>query len=92
MSDFASLKGKVALVTGSATGIGAACARELACAGAKLMITDIDLAGSKKLSEELNSEGNTTFFSQKYNPFRRFFCIWPNRVYFKRSSFISKAN
>lgn len=64
MSDFASLKGKVALVTGSATGIGAACARELACAGAKLMITDIDLAGSKKLSEELNSEGNTTFFSQ----------------------------
>ena len=25
MSDFASLKGKVALVTGSATGIGAAC-------------------------------------------------------------------
>ena len=28
------------------------------------MITDIDLAGCEKLSEELNSEGHTTFFSQ----------------------------
>ena len=38
----ASCEGKVALVTGAATGIGRACAVALAEAGAKLIVTDID--------------------------------------------------
>ena len=37
-----SLKGRVALVTGAAGGIGSACVRSLAEAGAAVMATDLD--------------------------------------------------
>jgi len=63
VKDFASLKGKVALVTGAAGGIGAACARELVAAGASVMLTDINLKRCGLVSETLNAEGGNTFFS-----------------------------
>lgn len=65
MKEFASLKGKAALVTGAATGIGASCARELVSAGASVMLTDIDLAGCEKLSQSLNEAGGKTFCSSQ---------------------------
>jgi NAD(P)-dependent dehydrogenase (short-subunit alcohol dehydrogenase family) len=63
MDNFASLKGKAALVTGAAGGIGAACARELAAAGASVMLSDINVADCERLSRSLNASGATTFFS-----------------------------
>ena len=36
------IEGKVAIVTGAASGIGAACAETLARAGAKVIATDVD--------------------------------------------------
>ncbi|MEM1155519.1 MAG: glucose 1-dehydrogenase [Pseudomonadota bacterium] len=59
MSGFADLSGKVALVTGAAVGIGAACARELAAAGAKLMLTDVNASGCEQLAGELSEAGAT---------------------------------
>jgi len=41
------VEGKVAIVTGGALGIGAACAATLAREGAKVVITDIDDAGAQ---------------------------------------------
>jgi 3-oxoacyl-[acyl-carrier protein] reductase len=49
------LSGKTALVTGSASGIGAACALDLAAGGANIVLADIaDLAG---LSEQIRAHG-----------------------------------
>jgi 3alpha(or 20beta)-hydroxysteroid dehydrogenase len=62
MGDFADLSGKVALVTGAATGIGAACARELSAAGATVMLTDVNVDGCQQLSNALNAKGAKTFF------------------------------
>jgi len=45
--------GKVALITGSAGGIGAAAARRLAQEGALLLLTDADAAGAERLAQEL---------------------------------------
>lgn len=47
------LKNKAALVTGGASGIGAAAARRLAGAGATVAILDRDEAGARALAEEL---------------------------------------
>ena len=47
------LDGKVALVTGGASGIGAATARELARAGAQVFIADLNLKSAQKLAGEL---------------------------------------
>ena len=52
-----SLEGKVALVTGAARGIGEACARTLAAAGARVMATDIDAAGADKIAEAIRKDG-----------------------------------
>lgn len=53
MSD---LTGRSALITGGASGIGAACARELAARGATVTIADIDDIGAKALASEINGK------------------------------------
>ncbi|MEU2042471.1 3-hydroxybutyrate dehydrogenase [Nocardia niwae] len=50
MSDLA---GRSALVTGGASGIGAACARALAARGATVTVADVDDAGAKTVAAEL---------------------------------------
>lgn len=47
------LAGRTALVTGGASGIGAACARELAVRGATVTVADIDEVAAKALAEEI---------------------------------------
>ena len=48
----AQLDGKVGLITGAASGIGAACARVMAREGARLVLTDLDLAGGERIAAE----------------------------------------
>lgn len=52
-----SLNGRVALVTGAARGIGASAARELADAGASIVLTDVLDAEGKALADELRGAG-----------------------------------
>jgi 3-hydroxybutyrate dehydrogenase len=47
------LTGRTALVTGGASGIGAACARALAESGAAVTVADIDDVGAKSLAAEI---------------------------------------
>jgi len=47
------LAGKVALVTGAAAGIGRACARLLAEAGARVLVVDINLPGAEEVAASL---------------------------------------
>ncbi len=51
------LEGKVAVVTGGADGIGRKTALELAGAGAKIAIMDIDLDKAKQVAEEIDQSG-----------------------------------
>jgi 3-hydroxybutyrate dehydrogenase len=51
------LDGKVAVVTGAASGIGKEIARTFARAGAKLAIADLDESGAQQAAEELNLAG-----------------------------------
>jgi 3-hydroxybutyrate dehydrogenase len=50
------LDGRRALVTGGASGIGAACARELAARGAQVTVADVDGDGAKAVAEEVGGE------------------------------------
>jgi 3-hydroxybutyrate dehydrogenase len=50
------LAGRSALVTGGASGIGAACARRLASHGAKVTIADVDEVAAKELAVELRGD------------------------------------
>ncbi|MEU2252694.1 3-hydroxybutyrate dehydrogenase [Nocardia xishanensis] len=50
------LFGRRALVTGGASGIGAACARELAARGAEVTVADIDADGARKLANEIGGK------------------------------------
>jgi NAD(P)-dependent dehydrogenase (short-subunit alcohol dehydrogenase family) len=49
----AGLTGKVALVTGGASGLGAATARELVERGAQVVVADIDVAGAERVAREI---------------------------------------
>lgn len=56
------LSGKVAVVTGSASGIGFACAKRLAEAGAAVLIADLDPGRGKEKTRELTSAGYKAAF------------------------------
>ena len=53
MTDSFCLKNKIALITGGASGIGAATCRELTRAGASVLIADLNLAAAQSLAAEL---------------------------------------
>ncbi len=44
------------MVTGGASGIGAACARELAARGAVVTVADLDDVGAKSVAEEIGGK------------------------------------
>jgi 3-hydroxybutyrate dehydrogenase len=52
------MKDKVALITGSASGIGKEIAFEFAREGAKIVIADLNLEGARKTADEIESEGH----------------------------------
>ena len=56
------VEGKVAIVTGGASGIGAACAATLAREGAKVVITDLDDAGGQAVVGKIGSAGGAALF------------------------------
>lgn len=62
MSSFA---GKVAIITGAGSGIGAACARQLAAGGASVVVTDISLEAAERTVAELVADGATALAVQQ---------------------------
>lgn len=52
-SKFCDLKGKVAIVTGAAKGMGKAHSLKLSGAGAKVVLSDIDIAGCQLVADEI---------------------------------------
>jgi NAD(P)-dependent dehydrogenase (short-subunit alcohol dehydrogenase family) len=57
------LTGRVALVTGSAQGIGEATARTLAANGAKVVISDVQTDKGQGVAEDLRSQGHVAMFA-----------------------------
>jgi NAD(P)-dependent dehydrogenase (short-subunit alcohol dehydrogenase family) len=58
------LKGKTVLVTGGASGIGAAIVRRFAGQGCKVALLDLQAAAGQALAEELKAAGGTVHFEQ----------------------------
>ncbi len=58
------LKNKGVLVTGGASGLGAACVRLLAENGARVVIADLNSAGGESLAVELRASGASMSFAQ----------------------------
>src|SRR5215468_6359188 len=56
------VEGKVAIITGGASGIGAACATTLAREGAKLVVTDLDDAGGRRMVDQIGGAGGEAIF------------------------------
>jgi NAD(P)-dependent dehydrogenase (short-subunit alcohol dehydrogenase family) len=56
------VQGKVAVVTGGASGIGAACAATLAREGAKVVVTDLDDSRGEALVAEIGSAGGEAVY------------------------------
>lgn len=61
ISELTSLKGKGAVVTGGASGIGLAIAARLAEAGAAVLLADLDTAVAKASADDLNKQGYRVF-------------------------------
>lgn len=59
------LKGKVALITGAARGIGKAISEKLASSGVNLILWDVNLELAEKVASELQTEKNIKALSQK---------------------------
>ncbi|CNE43694.1 2-hydroxy cyclohexane carboxyl-CoA dehydrogenase [Mycobacterium tuberculosis] len=55
------LEGRVAVVTGAGSGIGAESARALARHGARVAVTDIDLPAAREVAGSINAEGAIAF-------------------------------
>jgi NAD(P)-dependent dehydrogenase (short-subunit alcohol dehydrogenase family) len=56
------LADKTAVLTGSASGIGAATARRLAEEGGTVIVTDVDVEGGKAVADEIAADGGTAEF------------------------------
>jgi NAD(P)-dependent dehydrogenase (short-subunit alcohol dehydrogenase family) len=56
------LKGKVAIVTGAASGMGKAISKIFAREGAKVVLADINETGGKQTAEEIKKDGGEAFF------------------------------
>lgn len=64
MGTAAELDGKVALVTGGASGLGRAACRALAGAGAKVLVVDLDAEGAASMAVEVGGEPFTADVSR----------------------------
>ncbi len=60
-SKFCDLRGKVAIITGAAKGMGKADSIKLANAGAKVVVSDIDFEGCKLVAEEIKKSRGQAF-------------------------------
>ncbi|SFI77968.1 SDR family NAD(P)-dependent oxidoreductase [Albimonas pacifica] len=56
------MTGRVAVVTGGASGIGAACCAMLADLGARVAVVDVNLAGAETVAAGLSGEGHAAAF------------------------------
>jgi NAD(P)-dependent dehydrogenase (short-subunit alcohol dehydrogenase family) len=56
------IDGKVAIITGGASGIGAACATTLAREGVKVVVTDVNDAGGQAVVDKIGSAGGEPIF------------------------------
>jgi short chain dehydrogenase len=56
------VEGKIAIVTGGASGIGAACAATLGRGGANVVVTDLDDAGGPAVVDKITSAGGKAIY------------------------------
>jgi sorbitol-6-phosphate 2-dehydrogenase len=59
------LEGRVAIVTGGASGIGRACGEEFAACGAKVVVADVNEAGAKELAAALERSSGVKHLAVK---------------------------